>query len=171
MSILETIFSRRSVRKYLDKPVSRDILTDLLKAGMAAPSACNNQPWEFIAVDDPEIMNSLRDSLRNGPYNAPAAIIALYNEKIGNNLNCNLFWEQDLSAATQNIMIAAAGMGLGTVWLGTYPKESTVELVQSILQIPKDIIPFVVIYVGYPEETPQPSTKFNPDRVHWNQYS
>ncbi|MEE4194588.1 MAG: nitroreductase family protein [Anaerolineae bacterium] len=170
MNVLDLIFSRRSVRKYKDQPVSREQLTDLLKAGMAAPSACNNQPWEFVAVDDPAVMEELRGSLRNGPYNAPAAIITLYNDKIGNNVNCNGFWQQDLSAATENIMIAAAGMELGTVWLGTYPKEDTVAKVQKILGIPENIIPLVVIYVGTPESQPEPSTKFDEERVHWNQY-
>ncbi len=170
MNVLDLIFSRRSVRKYKDQPVSREQLTDLLKAGMAAPSACNNQPWEFIAVDDPAVMEELRGNLRNGPYNAPAAIVALYNDKIGNNVNCNAFWQQDLSAATENIMIAAAGMDLGTVWLGTYPKEDTVAKVQKILSIPDNIIPLVVIYVGTPESQPEPATKFDEERIHWNQY-
>lgn len=170
MNVLDLIFSRRSVRKYTDQTVSREQLTDLLKAGMAAPSACNNQPWEFIAVDDSAIMDELRGNLRNGPYNAPAAIVALYNEKIGNNTNCNQYWQQDLSAATENIMIAAAGMDLGTVWLGTYPKKDTVSIVQKILGIPEEVLPLVVIYVGYPESEPTPATKFNEERVHWNQY-
>lgn len=170
MNILDTIYSRRSVRKYKDQAVSRETLTDLLKAGMAAPSACNNQPWEFIAVDDEKIMEELRSNLKNGPYNAPAAIIPVYNEKIGNNTNCNQFWQQDLSAATENIMIAAAGMDLGTVWLGTYPKKDTVAKVQNILGVPEEILPLVVIYVGYPEGEIQPATKFDQDRVHWNQY-
>ena len=170
MNVLDLIYSRRSVRKYKDQPVSRETLTDLLRAAMAAPSACNNQPWEFVAVDDEKVMDELRGSLRNGPYNAPAAIIVLYNEKIGNNTNCNQFWQQDLSAASENIMIAAAGMDLGTVWLGTYPKKDTVAKVQGILNVPEDVTPLVVIYVGYPEGEVQAGTKYNKERVHWNQY-
>jgi len=170
MNILEVIYSRRSIRKYQEKPVTREMLTDLLKAGMAAPSACNNQPWEFIAVDDESVMEDLRGNLRNGPYNAPAAIIPLYNEKIGNNTNCNPFWQQDLSAAVENIMIAAAGMELGTVWLGTHPKQETIAKVQKILGIPEEIVPLAVIYVGYPQDKPEAGTKYNEDRVHWNQY-
>lgn len=168
--ILDIIFSRRSVRKYLDKPVSREQLTDLLKAAMAAPSACNNQPWEFVAVDDPQIMQAFRANLTHGPYNAPAAIAVLYNDTIGNNLNCNSFWEQDLSAAVENILIAAAGMGLGSVWLGTHPKVDTTLKVQRILQIPHDVIPLAILYIGYPEVQPQPNTKYTEKRVHWNQY-
>lgn len=170
MNALELIYTRRSVRKYKEQAVSREILTDLLKAGMAAPSACNNQPWEFVVVDDETTMQELRSNLRNGPYNAPAAIIPLYNEKIGHNTNCNQFWQQDLSAATENIMIAAAGMELGTVWLGTYPKKDTVAKVQKILGVPKEILPLVVIYVGHPESEPTPGTKYDEERVHWNQY-
>ena len=170
MNILDVIYRRRSVRKYKDQKITREILTELLKAGMAAPSACNNQPWEFIAVDDEAIMEELRSNLRNGPYNAPTAIIPLYNEKIGNNTNCNQFWQQDLSAATENMMIAAAAMDLGTVWLGTYPKKDTVEKVQKILGVPEEIIPLVVIYVGYPETETTPGTKYDEERVHWNQY-
>ncbi|NSW51260.1 MAG: nitroreductase family protein [Anaerolineae bacterium] len=168
--VLELIFSRRSVRKYLDKTVSREILTDLLQAGMAAPSACNNQPWEFVAVDDPAVMQELRSNLSHGPYNAPAAIAVLYNDKIGNNPRCNSFWEQDLSAAVENILIAAAGFGLGSVWLGTHPKVDTILKVQRILKIPQQVVPLAILYVGYPETMPEPNTKYNPARVHWNQY-
>lgn len=168
--VLDLILSRRSVRKYQDKAVSREILTDLLKAAMAAPSACNNQPWEFVAVDDPQIMQELRSNLSHGPYNAPAAIAVLYNDKIGNNPRCNSFWEQDLSAAVENILIAAAGMGLGSVWLGTHPKVDTILKVQHILKIPSDVIPLAILYVGYPETQPEPNTKYIETRVHWNQY-
>lgn len=168
--ILDIIFSRRSVRKFSDQAVSREILTDLLKAAMAAPSACNNQPWEFIAIDDPAIIDQFRAALTYGAYNAPAAIAVLYNETIGNNPGCNRFWEQDLSAATENILIAAAGMELGTVWLGTHPNAEAVARVRKILNIPTEVVPLSLIYVGYPAAPARPHTKYKDNRVHWNQY-
>ncbi|MBN2046246.1 MAG: nitroreductase family protein [Anaerolineaceae bacterium] len=169
-AILETIFKRRSIRKYQDTPVPKAMLTDLLKAAMAAPTACNNQPWEFVVSTEKEIMNAFRSQMTNGGYNAPAAITVLYNEQIGRNTRCNRFWEQDLSAAVQNILIAAAGMGLGTVWLGTHPKEDTISKVQKILNVPKSVIPLAVIYVGYPAEFPEPRTQYDETRVHWENY-
>ena len=81
--ILDTIFKRRSIRKYQDKPVEKEKLNTLLKAGMAAPSASNNQPWEFVVIDDEAIMKGYRSRMKYGPYNAPAAIVVCHNPEIG----------------------------------------------------------------------------------------
>ena len=170
MEILDIIFKRRSIRKYTGQKVSRETLTDLLKAGMAAPSACNNQPWEFVVVDDESVMDKLRAGLRNGRYNAPAAIAVCDNPEIGMNPNCEPFWMVDCAAAVENILIAAAGMGLGTVWLGVYPKTDTIGIVREILGLPEQVTPLAVIYVGYPAEEKEPRTQYEERRVHWQQY-
>ena len=169
-SILETIFSRRSVRKYTSEVVSKETMVDLLKAAMAAPSACNNTPWEYIAVTDSKQMDALRAIMPYGKYNAPAAFVVLYNQAMGSNPGCSPFWQQDLSASIENILIAAAGMDLGTVWLGVYPNEERVSDLQTLFQIPESITPLAVLYVGHPAEAVSARTQYEETRVHWEQY-
>ncbi len=118
---LETIFARRSIRKYQDKPVEQEKLELLLQAAMAAPSADNTKPWEFIVVTDPEAMDKIRSVMLFGKYNAPAAIIVCGNTSVFKNPIGIRFWVQDCSAATENILLAAVELGLGTVWLGVHP--------------------------------------------------
>ena len=146
--ILDIIYSRRSVRKYTDEPVSKELMIDLLKAAMAAPSACNNKPWEYIAITDSTVMDKLRSVMAYGKYNAPAAFVVLYNDKLGSSPACSPFWQQDLSASVENILIAAAGMGLGTVWLGAHPKEEVLTTRHSRLHLAESVLPLAVLYVG-----------------------
>ena len=168
--ILETIFSRRSIRRYQDRPVEDELLIKLLQAAMAAPTACNSQPWEFIVVTDPEIMLRLRSKLYAGKYNAPAAIVVCGNAQITNNSAGKFYWVQDCSAAIENILIAAVGLGLGTVWIGVYPLPTVIKPVQEILSIPETVTPLGIAYVGYPAEEKPPRTQYNEHRVYWQTY-
>jgi nitroreductase len=169
-NILDTIYKRRSIRKYLDKEVSRDVLKSLLQAGMAAPSANNGQPWEFVAVNDGKIMDQFRAKMKHGNYNAPAAIMVLANLKQAQSKSSEKFWVQDCIAAVENILIAAAGLGLGAVWIGSYPKEDVMKDEREILGIPEDVIPLALIYVGYPAEVQPPRTQYQETKVHWQKY-
>jgi len=171
MDILETIFSRRSIRLYTDQPVETEKLRQLLQAAMAAPNACNSQPWEFIVVTEPEALENLRGKLYSGHYNAPAAIVMCGNQQIANNSAAKYYWVQDCSAATENILIAAAGLGLGTVWIGVYPMPSVIKPVSEVLNIPENVIPLCVIYVGYPAAHPPARTQYDEHRVYWQQYA
>jgi nitroreductase len=169
--ILEAIFNRRSIRLYTGQPVEPEKLVQLLQAAMAAPTACNSQPWEFIVVTESERLEQLRGRLRSGQYNAPAAIVVCGNLQIANNSAAKYFWVQDCSAATENILIAAAGLGLGTVWIGVYPLPSIIKPVSEVLNIPETVIPLCVIYVGYPAVHPERRTQYNEQRVYWQQYA
>ena len=169
--ILKIIYSRRSIREYQDKEVKPETLTLLLQAAMAAPSGNNSQPWEFIAITDVKIMEKLRTNLIHGNYNAPAAIAVLGNLKIAQNDSAIRYWVQDCTAAVENILIAATGMGLGTVWIGSYPKEEIMRILREILSIPEEIYPLCLIYVGYPAEEKKPRTQFEEQRVHWQTYA
>ncbi|MEM5774140.1 MAG: nitroreductase family protein, partial [Anaerolineaceae bacterium] len=142
----------------------------LLKAGTAAPSACNNKPWEFVAVDDPAVMEQFHTRMKFGPYNAPAAIAVCYNPQVGGRAACNAFWQQDCAAATENILIAAVGLGLGTVWLGAYPADDAAAVVKEILHLPEEVIPMCLIYVGYPAEEKEPRTQYDEKIIHWQRY-
>jgi nitroreductase len=166
-NILDIIFKRRSIRAYQNKEVSRETLKFLLQAAMAAPSANNSQPWEFIAITEKNLMDMFRGKLKYGNYNAPAAIAVLANLKIAQNDSSIRYWVQDCSAAVENILIAAAGLGLGTVWIGSYPKEDVMKIERDILGIPESIIPLALIYVGYPAEELPARTQYEESRVHW----
>ena len=170
MEVLEAIFARRSIRRYTAQTVEPEKLTSLLQAAMAAPSACNSQPWEFVVVTEPDILARLQGSLYAGHYNAPAAIVVCGNQAIANNSAARYYWVQDCSAAAENILIAATGLGLATVWIGVYPLPSVIKPVSEILNIPEQVIPLCVVYVGYPAEEKPARTQYDDYRVHWQQY-
>jgi nitroreductase len=167
---LENIFKRRSVRDYLDQPVEKEKLELLLEAAMAAPNACNSQPWEFIVVTDADILSRMRNKLHAGRYNAPAAIVVCGNLDIANNSAARYFWVQDCSAATSNILLAATSLDLGAVWIGVYPLPGLPQPVAEILNLPTHVTPLNIIYVGYPAEIPTSRTQFDQHRVYWQQY-
>ncbi|OFV80422.1 MAG: NADH dehydrogenase [Acidobacteria bacterium RBG_16_64_8] len=166
---MEAIMTRRSVRKYTDQPVSDDMVNDLLRAAMAAPSAQNQQPWEFVVVRDRSLLSGLADAQ---PYagmvrGAQVAVVIcgdLSREKSPG------FWVQDCAAATENLLIAARSLGLGAVWTGTYPREERVANVRTVLGLPPHIVPLAVVPVGYPAEHPPPADRYDTRRVHINRW-
>ena len=168
--ILETIFRRRSLRKYAEQPVEPEKLDLLLKAAMAAPTAMNCKPWEFIVVTDPEKLAQFRSRLIFGNRNAPAAIVVCGNPGLSTNPAARLFWVEDCSAATENILIAATSLGLGTVWIGVHPVKNFVKIVREIVSIPRSVTPLCIIYVGYAVEEKPSRTQYDPERVHWQAY-
>lgn len=171
MTIQDIIYARRSIRKYQDKPVEKEKIELLLKAAMAAPSAMNMQPWEFVVITDPEVIGKIRSSLMFAKFNAPAAIAVCGNTTFFRSPMASKFWVQDCSAATQNILLAAAGLGLGTVWLGVHPVHVFTKRISEILGLPSHVVPLNVIYVGYPAEIKPPRTQYNPNRVFWDRYA
>ncbi len=168
--IIDTILRRRSIRRYTEQPVEPEKLTLLLQAAMAAPNAANSQPWEFVVVTEPAILEQLRSQLRAGGYQAPAAIAVCGNLSLANNSAARFFWEQDCAAATENLLLAATGLGLGAVWIGVHPLTSVVRVVAKILNLPEQVTPLCVVYVGYPAEEKRPRTQYDERRVHWQQY-
>jgi len=167
---LETIFKRRSIRKYTDQTVEPEKLEFLLQAAMAAPSAMNCKPWEFVVITDPEKLTQFRKRLIFGNRNAPAAIVVCGNPSLSANPAARLFWVQDCSLAGENILIAAAGLGLGTVWVGVHPVVEFVRIVREIAGLPKHITPLGLIYIGYPAEEKAARTQYDEKRVHWQKY-
>jgi nitroreductase len=168
--VLNTILSRRSIRKYTQQAVSEEQLNQLLKAGMAAPSAMNGRPWEFIVVTEADPLAALRKCTRFSNYIVPAAIILCGSPFLGLKLVSEKYWIQDCSAAAENILIAATGMGLGSVWIGVYPNAGNMKNVSAALNIPEKVTPLCMIYVGYPAEEKKPRTQYDEKRVHWQKY-
>jgi nitroreductase len=171
-NIIDIIFSRRSVRRFAERPLEPEVIHCLLEAAMAAPTACNAQPWEFVVVTDAEVLGKLRGRLQFAGYNTPCAIAVCGNPSIANNSASKHFWVEDCSAAMENILIAAAGMGLGAVWIGVYPLPSVIKPVSEILNLPATVTPLGLAYVGYPAEgaVPHPRTQYDEHRVHWQVY-
>lgn len=167
---LEVIFSRTSVRSYLDCPVGADTVELLLKAAMAAPSARNRQPWAFVVVDDKSLLRQLADSL---PYakmaaDAPLAVVVCgVLTASGGAANAG-WWVQDAAAASENLLLAARALGLGAVWTGVYSYEDRVRAVRNVLGLPRHVVPLNVIPVGYPAENPAPKQKWDPAKVRKN---
>jgi nitroreductase len=169
--VLAAIFQRRSIRKYTDQPVEPETLELLLQAAMAAPSAMNLKPWEFVVLTDPEKLAQCRKRLVFGNRNAPAAILVCGNPEGTPNPAAKLFWVQDCSAAIENILLAAVGLGLATVWVGIHPVRRFERTMKDIANLPDAIIPLSLIYVGYADEEKESRTQYDPDRVHWQVYS
>lgn len=169
---LENILTRYSVRQYqTGRTISKDTVEMLLRAAMSAPTAVNKQPWQFIVVDQREILDSLAAVLPNAKMLAqvPLAIIpcgdlskAYENEPD--------YWIQDVSAASENLLLAAHALGLGAVWTGVYPNKERVQTVSERIGLPANIIPLAVVPIGYPEGEPTPKDKWNPDNVHYNHW-
>ena len=168
--VLDIILRRRSIRQFTPEPVDRETLVLLLKAAMAAPTACNSQPWEFIVVTDEETLDCIRSRLPFARYNNPAAIVVCGNQTIAHNTAAREYWVQDCSAATENILIAAAGMGLGTVWIGIHPYASRIKLLRETLGIPEYVTPLCMVFVGHPAEKKEPRTQYDEHRVYWQVY-
>jgi nitroreductase len=162
---METILSRRSIRKYTAEPVADAVVTDLLRCAMAAPSAGNQQPWQFVIVRERAMLEVVASA---NPYGgmareAPVAVIVCGDLERESRPD---FWVQDCAAATENLLIAANAAGLGAVWCGTYPREERMRPIAAALGLPPHIIPFAVVPMGYPGEQPAPVDRFDPSRVH-----
>jgi nitroreductase len=169
---LKTIFSRKSIRSYKDEPVSKEKLVMLIKAGMAAPTAVDKRPWEFIVITDRKVLNELADAL---PYakmasSAAAAIIVGGDvRKQWGGMESD-YWIMDCSAATENILLAAESMGLGAVWTAVYPEDSRIRAVRQILGIPPHIVPLNLVPVGVPAGREKAKDKYDPKQIHWNKW-
>lgn len=162
---LETIFNRKSVRKYTERPVEKEKLEMLARAGMAAPSSRDRRPWEFIIVTDRAILDQMGDGLPLARMlkDTKQAIIVC-----GDTVKSNNAWQLDCSAAAQNILLAAESMGLGAVWTAAYPYPERMKVVRDALQLPEHIVPLTVIPIGYPTGIEKPKDKFNKKQMHHN---
>jgi nitroreductase len=170
---LTTIFNRKSVRSYTGGKVSQDQLVTLVKAGMAAPTAVDRRPWDFIIINDPNTIKKLAEKL---PYakmlnEAGAAIIVTGDTKRQfTTENGEEYWMLDCSAASENILLAAESMGLGAVWTAVYPDKERIKAVRTLLNIPETVIPLNVIPIGIPTGKDKPKNKYNPKQIHRNSW-
>lgn len=172
---IQNILTRTSVRQYQpDRTISRDTVETLMRAAMAAPTALNKQPWAFIAIDDRAALDSLSKAL---PYARmlPQASLAIVTcgdlSKAIESENAERgFWIQDVSAATENLLLAAHALGLGAVWTGVYPDSVRVQAVKQQLGLPETVIPLSVVPIGFPIGDQSPKDKWQADNVHFNRW-
>lgn len=162
---MEEIFSRRSIRKYVDKEIEEDILYKILKAGMNAPTARNLKPFEFIIVRDKEILEQLSNTKKNSYFvkHSNATIIILGKE-------LSEFWQQDLGAVTQNILLQATSFNIGSCWIGVAPNENYESYIRGVLNIPEDIRVFSMVSLGYPGEIKDRNDNYYDDKIHYDKY-
>ena len=170
MDALTTIFSRRSIRLYTTKPVSREMVNEILRAAMSAPSAGNERPWHFIVLTDRAVLDAIP---KFHPYSAmlkhaQAAILVCGDVTLEKHKGC---WTLDCAAATENILLAAHAKGLGAVWCGVYPNEDRVANLKRLLNLPEHIVPFSLIPLGFPAEEKEAPDRFDGSRVHENRWS
>lgn len=166
-ALLDVMYSRRSIRKYeADRAVEHEKIMLLLKAAMAAPSACNLQPWEFIVITEQEVLHQLKECIgaeHGRDYNAPAAFVVCGNTSY-------IPWEStgamDCSAAIENMLLAATALDLGAVWIGALDHEA----VRSLLDIPEHVEVISVVLFGYPAEQKPPRTQYTDEAVYWQKY-
>jgi len=164
--MLELIKRRRSIRKYTDEPVSDADIKALLEAAMAAPSASNLQPWEFIVVREEGLRRKLAET---HPWSrmcadAPVVFVICGDERRSDH------WVEDTSAATENLLLAATGLGLGAVWVAIYPRPHREEHVRNLLGIPPELRILCLVPVGHPAESKPPHTKYDERKVHYDGY-
>ena len=170
--VLNNIFNRTSVRSYKDKTVEKEKIEKLLRAGMAAPTAVNKQPWHFIVVTDKNQLQKLSEA---NPYaemaaKAPLAIVVCGDMDKALEGEAREFWVQDCSAATENILLAATGIELGAVWTSTYPSKERCAAVAKVLGLPESLIPLNTIVIGYPDGEVSPKDKWNKENISYNMY-
>ena len=168
---LKTIHQRKSVRNFTDQDVTKEQLETIIKAAMAAPTAINAQPWQFLVVTDKE----LKAKYAEGNFQADmikkcSALVVICGDKTLGNERSWTYWDQDCSAATENLLLAVESIGLGAVWTGVYPGEERMKTVKERFALPENVVPLCVVLVGYPAGTDKPKDKWKPERIHWNKY-
>jgi nitroreductase len=161
--LLDVMYSRRSIREFGDEPVSDEQVAAMLKAGMAAPSAQNLQPWHFVVVRKRKKLDALSEVHKYAHMlaKAPLAIIVCGDEDVSSK-----HWVEDTCAATQNILLAATALGLGGVWVSLYPKKKHQKQVRELLDIPDHVGVLCALAIGHPAEKKKARTQYDPERVH-----
>lgn len=165
MELKEVLLKRRSMRKFTDQTVSKEMISELLHAAMSGPSACNKRPWQFYVITNQDIINSLKAASRFSKIEAKLAIVVCGDLTRGLPRTVSSYWIQDCSAATENILLRATDLGLGTCWCGVHPQKMAEEKVSEILNLNEKQIPLNIIWIGYADEQIEARDQYEEDRV------
>jgi nitroreductase len=166
---LQFILSRRSIRVYAPGEVNEAVVTQLLQAAMAAPSALC--PWRFVVIRKKKTLSTITAALPNGDMlaTAPLCIVVCGDLDAAHDRQLS-YLLQDCSAAIENLLLCAHALGLGACWLGVHPQEERIRKLEEILQLPASVIPIAAISIGHPGEEKKPRTRFNCEYVHWEKW-
>lgn len=165
MGAIQAMKTRRSVRRFTQQPVDEAALREILACGMQAPSACNEQPWQFVVIKNRATLAKAGDI---NPYvrfakDAPLAVLVCGDKRLE---KCEGYWVQDCSNCAMNMLLAAHALGLGAVWTGIHPLPDREEGFRALCGLPPEVIPLALLVMGHPADTPKPEDRFNPERLH-----
>lgn len=165
---LDTIFCRRSIRRYQLRPVADEHLVAILQAAMAAPSACAKDPWQFHVLKNDGLRANIAAVLPNGRFlaQAPVGIVVCGDLRRAHGAELS-YLIQDCAAAIENLLLAVSQLGLGACWLGVHPRQDRVDAIRQLLKQPAEIIPIAVIAIGWPAEHPPKRSRYRDDAIHW----
>lgn len=172
MEAMEAILTRRSTRQFADKPIESETLHKILEAAMSGPSAVNARDWAFLVVTDREVLEKMAET--NGapakPLKRAAAGILVCGDTERAFRRAPDYWVVDGAIAAQNICLAAHALGVGSVWLGTWPQMERVAGQRKLFDLPETIVPHSIIALGYPLEdiTAPRESRYEENRVHYN---
>lgn len=166
-SLINTILSRKSVRKYSDKKVEQEKIDTILKAAMSAPSGMNKQPWEILVITDKSKLEKIAEIAPNASYSAHSQLAMIV---CGNKDISDKFWIQDCSAMSENILLAVEALELGAVWCAVFPFEDKIEAIKNLFGLPENIIPLNIIPIGYPLNDENPKEKYDAKKIHTNNW-
>ena len=179
-TVYETILSRKSVRQFSERKVSRDTIEMLLRAAMSAPSGRDVRPWSFVVLEDKsrfeEVFTRQNFNLDNFLGSAAVIVVCIDTLNYVRNadgervLSPNRTWRDDAGAATENLLLCAEGLGLGAVWTASYPYKERYLPVKKGLGLPPEVIPYSMVPIGYPAGQLSPKDKWRPDRIHWEKW-
>lgn len=167
MEVKDALLKRRSVRKFKEDKVSEEIINELLHAAMSGPSACNKKPWEFYVITNEEKLEEIRKASLFARFKSPLIIVTCGNLSKALPMQLADYWIQDVSAATENILLRAVDLGLGAVWCGAHPQKRVEDNLRKCLDIPSNQIPLNIIYIGYPDEFPEARDQYDEKKVHF----
>ena len=167
MEKLNFILDRRSIRKYTDQKIEDQVITKLITAAMYAPSAVNRQPWHFVVIDQRRMLDQIMEV---HPYagmlrTASHAIVVCGDEQEQHD---DGYWVVDCGAATENLLLAAYSLGLGSCWVGLHPREGRKKAIAELLDLPGHVQPFALVALGYPQEVKPRPDRFHPEKVKHN---
>jgi nitroreductase len=169
MDAIDAIMTRRSTRKFTDEPIAKKDIEDILKAGMQAPSAYDEQPWQFIIITGNEAKKKIMKAHQYAQMlsSAPVAILVCCDTS---KLQTEGYWEQDCAVCMENMFLAAHAKGLGAVYVGVYPREERMKAISAVFGIPEKVVPFALLPLGHPAEKKKAENRYEKARVHWEKW-
>ncbi len=169
METFKAILTRRSIRKYTNKKISEEQINKILKAAMYAPSAFDNQPWQYIVIDKRELLDEILKAIPHAEMlkETTLAILVCGDKKLEENINLIAL---NCAAATQNALLAIHDLGLGAVWISAFPAEENMKGLTNLFKLPENIIPISLLSIGYPGEEVTTEERFKPERIHNNSW-